>query len=218
MKPKTNKKPQPQPQPLKPCPPIGVIQVMQFQFFDNGKVKQGQSQHTMMLEAYCEGRLNLYKPYWKRTVQLADPKLTYRWAQRKLEAGEMSQEQFDVYETVYTSCVSIANSEDTEWVKLGRIGSKRENISYIGQFIMVVREKAGPMECVVFLDGDCLKPDRFQHDLRSKPGTGRRKAFAFYDPSSLYETMKREDAMRAESDARAAQQPPEGLLGGDPWQ
>ncbi|AWN35419.1 hypothetical protein DK427_06495 [Methylobacterium radiodurans] len=195
-----------------------MIQVMQFQFFENGKVKQGQSQHTMMLEAYCEGRLNLFNPYWKRTVQLAESKLTYRWAQRKLEAGEMTAEQFAEYEAAHETCTAIAVCEDTEWVKVGRIGSKRENISYIGQFIIVRRQKAGPMECVVFLDGESFGPDRFQHDLRSKPGTGRRKAYAFYDPSGLYEAMKREEAMRAESDARAAQQPPEGLLGGDPWQ
>ena len=206
-------------EPLKPCPRKDVIQVMQFQFFDNGsKCGKGSIQHTMMLEAYCEGRLNLYSPYWKRTVQLIDPKLVLRWADRKLAEGEMSASIHDVYREAHDAAVGIAVEDDTEWVKMGHIGSKRENKRYIGQFILVSRDKDGSMRCLVCIDGELLEAGRFQHDLRAKSGTGRRKAYAFYDPNGAYEAMQREQVQIAGTSSRAAPGPTEGTMGGMPWE
>ncbi|KQT90358.1 hypothetical protein [Methylobacterium sp. Leaf466] len=192
---------------------------MQFQFFDNDTSKtKGASQHTMMLEAYCEGRLNLFNPYWKRTVQLIDPKLVIKWADKKLVEGEMTPEIHETYKLTYETAQTIAENDQTEWVKMGHIGSKRENKRYIGQFVLVSRDKDGPMSCVVFIDGDVLAAGRFQHDLRAKPGTGRRKAYAFYDPTDMYGAMQREQAQIAGASSRAAPEPPEASLGGMPWQ
>src|SRR3954463_3880582 len=101
---------------------------MQFQFFDNGsKGGRGAVQHTMMLEAYCEDRLNLFNPYWKRTVQLAEPKLAIRWADKKLAEGEMTAEQHEVYSDAYEVTKALAADDEIDWVKMGHIGSKREN-------------------------------------------------------------------------------------------
>lgn len=197
-------------EPLKPCPRKDAIRVMQFQFFDNCKSGKGVVQHTIVLEAYCENRLNLFAPYWKRTVQLTEPKLAIRWADRKLADGEMTAEQHFFYQQTYDHCVELAAHEDTEWVKIGHIGSKRENKRYVGQRIYGRRGKGGPMECVVFLDGEMLGTERFQHDKFRKAGGRRRKAYGFYDPQGMYDAMKREKAQRAAADAKEAERAPEG--------
>ncbi|WP_238273303.1 hypothetical protein [Methylobacterium cerastii] len=171
----------------------------------------------MMLEAYCEGRLNLFKPYWKRTVALIEPKLVLKWADENLATGEMTASIHERYATLYAVANEIMADDDSEWSKMGHIGSKRENTRYIGQFVLVSRYKDGSMNCVVSIDGELLEAGRFQHDLRAKPGTGRRKAYAFYDPNGLYEAMKAEQLQIAETSIRAAAEPAEGTLGEVPW-
>jgi hypothetical protein len=190
---------------LPPCPRKEVIQAMQFQFFDNGlNHGRGRSQHTMALEVYCDGRLNLYRPYWKRAVQLLTPNLVRRWADKKLAAGEMTAEQHAEYAVVCDTCESLAQDPDMEFAKIGHIEDRRSKTRYIGQFIMVTREKAGPIQCHVALNGEVISAERFLHDQRSKPGTGRRKAFGWWDPSGLYDLAKREEAMKAEATALEA--------------
>jgi len=192
--------------PLPPCPRKDVIQVMQFQYYDNGaKPGRGKVQHTVTLEAYCEGRLNLHKPYWVRTVQLIDPKKVMAWADQKLAECYLTAEQHAFYIQMQEVADSLAEGPDVEFAKMGHIEDRTTKIRYPAQFVLMVRERGGPMQCHVVINGDVISTETFIHDQHSVPGSGRRKAYAFYDPSDMYGAMKREQAMRAEAKARAGE-------------
>jgi hypothetical protein len=173
---------------------------MQFQFFDNGENPgRGKSQHTMMLEVYCEGRLNLYRPYWKRVVQLISPKQVLTWAHEKLGEGYLTADQHTFYVQMHMVAERLTAEPDMAWVKMGHIEDRRSHVRYPAQFALVSRELSGPMQCHVVLNGSVISAERFLHDQRSEKGTGRRKAFGWYDPSGLYDLAKREEAMKAEA-------------------
>ena len=178
---------------LKPCPSVDRIFVMQFQFFDNGpKPGKGKTRHTMMLEAYLEPKIELCNPHWKRSVALIEPTDFRAWADRALAEGRLPPEQHSIYVQCSEVIADRARHPETEWAKLGRIEDKRAHADYPGQFIMAYRDKDGPMGCHVITETGTMSCERFIHDQRSKPGTGRRKAFGFYDPGKIYERQMAE--------------------------
>jgi hypothetical protein len=192
--------------PLPPCPRKDVIQAVQFQFFDNGpNPGKGNSEYTIALEVYCEGRLDLYRPYWKRVVRLMSPKQVMEWADKKQGEGYLTAEQHAEYRSVFEACEVVAQDPDMAWVKMGCIEDRSARIRYPGQLLMVTREVTGPMQIHVVLNGEVISAERMLHDQRSTKGTGRRKAFGWWDPSNLYDIAKKEEAMKAKAAARAAE-------------
>lgn len=203
-------------EPLKRCPSKQHIMAIQAQLFDNGpKPGKGRSQHSIKLEVYCEGRLDLCKPYWSRVVQLIEPKLFMAWVDREHGTGTITDVQRETYESARETVETIAKGEGIEFAKMGHIGAARENKYYAGQFVTMVKESNGPLHLFVFLDGEMIEVTSFLYDKFWKPGGSRRKFFGFYDPCGMYAAMQAERAQRAEADARANLG---GTMGGNPWE
>ena len=178
---------------LKPCPSKDFIHVMQFQFFDNGPTPgKGKTRHTVKLEVYLEGKINLSKPHWNRTVALIEADEFRAWADRALIDKRLTPEQHSTYAGYSDAIAERAKWPETAWAKLGRIEDKRAHADYPGQFIMAWRDKNGPMQCHVVVEDGTMSCERFIHDQLSTPGSGRRKAFGFYDPNRIYERQQAE--------------------------
>lgn len=175
------------------CPSVDRIFVMQFQFFDNGPTPgKGNTRHAIMLEAYLEAKIDLYKPHWKRTVALIEASDFQAWADRALVEERLTPEQHSIYRQASEAIADRTRQPETEWAKLGRIEDKRSHTDYPGQFIMAYQDKDGPIGCHVVTETGSMSCEQFFRDKRSKPGTGRRKAFGFYDPGQIYERQKAE--------------------------
>lgn len=191
---------------------------MQVQLFDNGdKPGKGRSQHALKLEAYCEGRLDLYRPYWVRTVQLTSSKVFISWVERQRATGEISDEQYKRYDVARRATDILADDPDIEFAKLGHIGSARENIRYVEQFVSLVKTKGGGLTFILFIDGEEIDTSSFLFDQRWTPGSARRKFFGFYDPCGMYAAMKAEQAQRVEAESRARTSAT-AQIGGAPWE
>lgn len=166
---------------------------MQFQWFDNGaRPGRGKTQHTITLEAYLEPKIDLARPHWKRSVALIEASDFRAWADKALEAGRLTADQHQTYADAAELMQEVAERPDTLWAKCGRIEDKRSHTDYPGQFLFAWREIDGPMQCHVVLNGDTISCERFQHDKYARPGTGRRKAYGFFDPGRIYERQKAE--------------------------
>jgi hypothetical protein len=201
-----NKKSAKEKAPLPRCPRIESINVVQFQLHDNGpKPGSGRTQHTMKVEVYCEGRLNLYKPFWARSVGLTAPANILAWAEKAHEEGKVTAEMLELYQTAHDTAVGFMENEDAEWAKMGHIGSRRDGHAiYENQFLLVTKKKGGKIQCLMAIDGNALFTDSFLYDKQWRPGGKRRKFFGFYDPSKMYDAMQREKGMQEEADRRAA--------------
>ncbi|MBM1169615.1 hypothetical protein [Microvirga arabica] len=188
------------------CPSREVIQCAQFQLFDNGpNPGKGKSQHNLKIEIYTGGRLDLFRPYWARTVPLIAPKKVLDWADKELATARMDEETHGDYARAYNVAVGYADLDTTEFAKMGHIGAKSENnLRYSGQFVLMVKTKNGPIECVVYADGEMFGTDVFLYDKFWRLGGKRRKFFGFYDPNKMYERMKQEQKMEAEAAAQSA--------------
>lgn len=192
------------PDELLPLPRIAVINAIQFQLFDNGeKPGRGRSQHQMKLEVYCDGRLDLMKPYWVRVVPLLDEKVFIRWVEKAVSDKKITQAQGDTYRLWHETIVAEAAKEDIEFAKLGHIGNKLKNEYYPGQFIAVIKEKGGGLQVVVLNGENCLKTDKFYFDQHWVKGGSRRKFFGFYDPAGMYEAAKAEKERAAKVEFEA---------------
>jgi hypothetical protein len=172
---------------LKPCPNADLIWVCQFQFFDNGpNPGKGKTQHTIKLEVHLTEDIDLYKPHWVRSVALIEAEDFKAWANKALEQGRLTADQHANYVGMADAMIERRSYPDTLWAKCGRIEDKRAHADHPGQFIVCWREVGGPMQCHVVLGSDAISCERFIHDQRSTPGTGRRKAFGFFDPQNLH--------------------------------
>jgi hypothetical protein len=145
------------------CPRLEVIQCAQFQLFDNGPTPgKGKSQHNLKIEIYTGGRLDLCRPYWVRTVPLIAPKKVMDWADEERAAGRMNEETHGFYVRTYEIATNYAQEDNIEYAKMGHIGAKSENnLRYAGQFVLMVKEKNGPIQCVVYADGEMFGTDVF---------------------------------------------------------
>jgi hypothetical protein len=203
-------------EPLKPCPRKEIINVVQFQFFDNGEPKKsepvtgengkrkrpgaGKSRYTMMVEVYCEAKFNIYKPYWKRTAALLNPDQVKKWADEQLAEGKMTAANHGFYATLYTMAETFMEEDDAQWVKIGYIEDRRSKRRYPGQAIFVTKRQADAMDAALFTDGmeaDPICPDAMIFDKFSRPGTGRRLFYGFYDPFDMYGKTKAIQAKEA---------------------
>jgi hypothetical protein len=203
--------------PLPPCPRREIIDVVQFQFFDNGEPKKtepvisedgkkkrpgaGRSRYTMKVEVYCEGKFNIYKPYWKRTAALLNPDQVKKWADEQLSSGKMSEKDHEFYATLYTMAETFIEDPDAHWVKIGYIEDRSSKVRYPGQAVFVTKRMSGPMDAALFTNGvdeKPLCPDAMIFDKFSKPDAGRRLFYGFYDPNDIYEKTKARAAKEAE--------------------
>ncbi|GJE73066.1 hypothetical protein [Methylorubrum podarium] len=205
-------------EPLKRCPAKDNIMAMQIQLFDNGpKPGRGRSQHSIKIEAYCDGRLDLLRPYWSRVVQLIDPKRFMAWVNDQRASGTISDQQYEQYDLAHQAVTMAAAMEGIEFAKMGHIGSARENLYYDGQFVTVVKQQDGGLQFEAFIDGEHVSTSSFLFDRAWRRGGARRKFFGFYDPNGMYAAMKAEIAQRAEADSRAKRRDT-GSIGGSPWE
>jgi hypothetical protein len=200
--------------PLPACPKKDNIFVAQFQYFDNGEPKKsdvdhvvnedgtiskkragaGRSRYTMNLEVYCEAKFNIYKPHWKRTVGLLDPEKVKKWSNEKLAEGKLTAEEHAFYAGLYDMTNNwFDNTENPDWARIGYIEDRRSKVRYPGQAVLVTKVKDGPMDVFMFTEGLTNNPivaDRMQFDRRSRPGSGRRLFYGFYDPFNMYDLSK----------------------------
>jgi hypothetical protein len=204
--------------PLPPCPKSQFIRVVQFQYFDNGpNCGKGKSRYTMTIEAYCEDKFNIYKPYWKRTASLLDPEQVKKWADDQMSEGKMAAADHYFYVTLHGAAEALMENATSEFVKIGYIEDRRSKIRYPGQVILVTKELDGPMKASLFTDGmneDPACSDPFVFDKFSKPGSGRRLFFGFYDPQGLYARTK---AIAEKERAYLAGHPPVRAAEPDPF-
>ncbi|AWM86788.1 hypothetical protein [Microvirga sp. 17 mud 1-3] len=191
---------------LSRCPRLEVIQCAQFQLFDNGpNPGKGKSQHNLKIEIYAGGRLDLFRPYWARTVPLIAPKKVMEWANEERATGGMNDETHGYYVRTFEIATDYAQEDNIEFAKMGHIGAKSENnLRYAGQFVLVVKEKNGPIQCVVYADGEMFGTEVFLYDKFWRPGGKRRKFFGLYDPNNMYARMKQEQEMEAKAVAQSA--------------
>jgi len=195
--------------PLLPCPRKEVIDVVQFQFFDNGEPKKlepvvpedgkqkrpgaGKSRYTMKIEVYCEAKFNIYKPYWARTASLLDASQIKKWTDEQLSCGKLSSKDHGFYADLYAMAEAFMEEPDSHWAKIGYLEDRRAKLRYPGQAVFVTKRHAGAMDAALFTNGmdeEPLCPDAMIFDKRSKPGSGRRLFYGFYDPNRTYEKTK----------------------------
>lgn len=194
---KTKARPKPQPE----CPRFEVINVVQFQFFDNGeKPGKGKSRHVVKLEVHCEGRLNLAKPYWKRSVSMLDMEVFFSWV---MQQG-FPLDIMAIYEGAAAVISDYVDGEDTEWVKLGHVEDTRLRTRYPGQFVVCRKLKAGPLECWLQLGEHRLPAAAMFFNKGWRKGSKARLFAGTYDPCGEYDHTKRIAAVEAEAESRAA--------------
>lgn len=203
----------PKPQPK--CPRAEFINVIQFQFFDNGeKPGRGVSRHVVKLEVHCEARLVLNKPYWKRSVSMLEAKTFFEW----VDAQTFEPEVADVYGLAKQLVAIQQADEDVEWIKLGHVEDTRLRNRYPGQFVGVIKFKSGPLVCWLQLGGSPLQAHAMFFNKAWRKGSKARLFAGTYDPQGMYGAMKREQAQIAGASSRAAPEPAAGSLGGMPWE
>jgi hypothetical protein len=208
---KKGERPKPQPK----CPRAEIINVIQFQFFDNGeKPGRGVSRHVVKLEVHCEARLVLNKPYWKRSVSMLEPKTFFDW----VDAQTFEADVASLYAGTKQFVDLQQADDDTEWLKLGHIEDTRLRDRYPGQFVVVVKMKSGPLQCWLQLGESSLPADAMFFNRAWRKGSKARLFAGTFDPHGAYMAMKREQAQIAEASSRAAPEPVDGTLGGMPWQ
>lgn len=148
------------------------------------------SQYTLKVECYCEDKFIIDKPYWVRTSGPLCPDQMLSWASRKLAEGKITEEEESFYRDIYTGAQAFMAKENADWVKVGYIEDRRKKHRYPGQAVIVAKEDGGPMYVILRAHGEFFPADRMQFDQFTKPGTGRRLFYGFYDPTGLYYRQK----------------------------
>ena len=160
------------------------------------------------MEVYCDGRLDLFKPYWRRTVALTGSKVFFAWATKTHASGGMTDGQYEVYRAAADLAAEAMNSGDYEIAKLGHIGSNDGGTTYyVGQFVLLLKEHGGGPIVHLFVGDDVMEASSFLFDQAWRPGGRRRKFFGFYDPLKLYAAAKQERAFAAKAEGRRGAAP-----------
>jgi hypothetical protein len=207
------KKARPKPQPK--CPRADIINVVQFQFFDNGENPgRGLSRHVVKLEVHCENRYVPSKPYWKRSVSMLEPKKFFEWIDSQV-FDEVVTKQYAVVKQFVE--VELAD-EDVEWIKLGHVEDTRLRDRYPGQFVGAMKLESGPLRCWLQLGDDPMPADAMFFNKAWRKGSKARLFAGTYDPQGMYEASKREQAQIAAASSKAAPDAAEATLGGMPWE
>src|SRR3954470_24191929 len=115
--------------------PVDCVRFLQAQFFDNSASppKQGQSQFALKLFAWTEGTIDFQQPHWWRVVQLLEPSKVLRWATGKRDAGQMTADQFGLYQMAYEGAAGMIEDGSRAW--MGPIGSPPGKHYFVGQFV-----------------------------------------------------------------------------------
>lgn len=199
-------------------PPLNSIFVIQGQLFDNTKQAsgvKGQSDYALKLFVYVRDqniRLRSDADWW-RVVQLLDPKIFFRWAEKKHGQAGMADEEFAVYQQALQLAEAAQETGNYDLVRLGHIASPPGKQYFIGQFVFVMKEKdtdevTGSLTVVIFnseiLKLENWKPTRKRGKNR-KPGTPI--LACLHDPLDIVGRTRRENealdalrGMRAPSD------------------
>lgn len=206
------KKARPKPQPK--CPHADIINVVQFQFFDNGENQgRGSSRHVVKLEVHCEGRYVPSKPYWKRSISMLEPKTFFKWT----DAQTFDPAMMQVYADLKQFVALHGEDEDCEWIKLGHVEDTRLRHRCPGQFVIAVKFKSGPLACVLQVENTVMAADAMFFNKAWRKGSKARLFAGTYDPQGMYEASKREQAQIAAASSKAAPDAAEATLGGMPW-
>src|SRR3954469_16723517 len=141
---------------------VDCIRVLQAQFFDNSASppKRGRSQFALKLFAWTDGNIDFQQPHWWRVVQLLEPSKVLKWAAGKRDAGEMTADQFGLYQMAYEGAARMI--EDGSRVWMGHIGSPSGKHYFVGQFVLARWEDEDTLRAVVFNGDRNILLDRFQ--------------------------------------------------------
>lgn len=183
------------------CPRADVINVIVFQFFDNGaKPGRGRSRHVIKMEIHCEGKLVLNRPYWKRSVSMLEPKLFFEW----VDAQSFDDGVAGLYGSTRALMDSLALDDDTEWLKLGHVEDTRLRDRYPGQFVVAVKRKSGPLLCWLQHGDSQFAPEAMFYNKAWRPGSPARLFAGTYDPYGMYDKAKAIAAKEAAVEAPVA--------------
>ena len=185
--------------PMPAFPSLERVEVIQFQYFDNGPdLKQGQSRYTLKVEAYYGQKYDYRDPQWSRVLALLDPALMTKWATDKLKDGSISTAEFEFYAAVVE--VADAYQEDglTEWVRVAYIEDRRQKVRYPGQAVILRRALDKSMVAHLLAHDGVATCERFIFEKSWRPGSKKRLFFGFYDPLKLHEQSQRVGAWEAE--------------------
>ncbi|QRM28341.1 hypothetical protein [Microvirga sp. VF16] len=127
-------------------PRIGAISVINAHFFDNTQSAsgvKGQSDLAVKLFVYLrDENITLQGDHeWWRVVQLLEPKTFFGWAKKKHAQGGMTDDEYAIYEKVYSGAVDAQASGEFEIVRLGHIASPPGKQYFIGQLVYFTKRK-----------------------------------------------------------------------------
>ncbi|MBS3652597.1 hypothetical protein KEU06_28890 [Pseudaminobacter sp. 19-2017] len=166
-------------------PPIERVRAMRAQFFDNGpNPGKGNTQHTLKLRVYLDDGLplNQREPHWHRVVELIEPKKVVAWAVAEHDGGRLAEDDLARYRAVADDLRAWKEEEpDSEWAKMGHIGSPPGNHYFHNQFVAVRCGASGEMDAVFHLEDGQIEIDRFYANKRSRKANAP-KLHGLYDP------------------------------------
>lgn len=185
--------------PLPAFPSLDRVDVIQFQYFDNGPDrKQGESRYTLKVEAYYGQRYNVYDPQWSRVLALLDPAQMTKWADAKLADGSMTEGEHSFYAAVVELCALYQGDGLTEWARVAYIEDRRQKVRYPGQAVVLRRALDKTMCAHLFAGDQSADCERFIFEKGWTPGSKKRLFYGFYDPNNLHDQNKRIAAWEAE--------------------
>ena len=172
---------------LKPCPELGCVQAVEFQLFDNGEAPgKGNVRHKLKVEAYCEDKLVIGKPYWSRVCDLLDVKTFMRWVEREKVEGRISDEQYAIYDAGRILCDEWEADEAVcEFAKMGHVevdGNQR----VIGQFVIVRKELGKGLRAMFVVEGDFIEHEQFWYNPGWRRNPKSRKFMGRWDPHNMF--------------------------------
>jgi hypothetical protein len=201
-------------------PRLSATFVINAHFFDNTQSAsgvKGQSDYAVKLFVYLrDENITLQGDHdWWRVIQLLEPKTFFTWAKKKHALGDMTDEQFALYEAVYNNAVQDAGDDDFEIVRLGHIASPPGKQYFVGQFVYFTKLKdtedgKGAARLVIVNGSETAVLDDWQPTKKRgqyrKPGTP--VLFSTYDPADCVGRHRREmEALEVRRAPRVASEP-----------
>jgi hypothetical protein len=169
-------------------PPVERVAAMRVQFFDNGENPgKGKVQHTLKVRLYLDdGKpIRQHEPHWERVLELIDPKKVVVWATGERDTGNLTDQQFESYQTAKASLDKwLATDPDALWVKMGHISSPPGTHYFHGQFVAVTCTNDGDMTAIFRIEEEQIELDRFHRNNRARK-KGAPVRHALYDPRRL---------------------------------
>jgi hypothetical protein len=208
-------------------PRLSAISVINAHFFDNtasASGVKGQSDLAVKLFVYLrDENITLQGDHeWWRVVQLLEPKTFFGWARKKHAQGDMTDDEYAIYEKVYSGAVDAQASGEFEIVRLGHIASPPGKQYFVGQFVYFTKRKdsgdeKGAVNLMIVNGSEVLLLNDWQPT--KKRGKYRKSGtpvlYCTYDPCDFVGRHKREaEALEARrnprgyTDAQDEERPP----------